>query len=114
MTVKHEQVDNEEIRKVFLYLARIFEDDVKKNLHTKEIKTEIDGLYAVKITVKKDVFTLDEVDFLFSLIRSDYVKRRLKVKIIFYINNNDEGVVELTIVPKQRLISYFVKRLKYY
>jgi len=116
MANKVSDISEDDVRKVFLHLSRLFEDDVKKNLHVQEIKTEVIGLYEIKITVKKDIFTRDEVNFLFSLINSQYVKKRLKIKISFFTNIKDfsKGGVEITIVPKPQLISYFVKRLKYY
>jgi glutamine amidotransferase PdxT len=106
---EHVQISDEERREVFLYLEKMFVEEVRKNLHVSDIKTEIVGLYAIRVTVEKNTFTRDEVSFLFSL-TSSYVRKRLEVNISFI----DRGGIELFIVPKQRLISYYAKRLKYY
>jgi len=103
--------------RVFLHLMRLFEDEIKKNLHTQNIKTEIDGLYGIRISVEKDTFTREEVAFLFSLSSSsnNYVKKRLEIKISFFRNvHNSKGGVELYIIPSENLIAYYAKRLKYY
>jgi RNA binding exosome subunit len=116
MSMSKVDIPIEDREKVFLYLAKLFEDEIKKNLHTSEIKTEIIGLYGIKIIVEKNNFTHDEVSFLSSLISpSDYIKNRMEVRVSFLkdIHGNGGGL-EFFIVPKPRLISYFAKRLSYY
>jgi hypothetical protein len=111
-------ISEDDRRRVFLYLMRMFEDEIKKNLHVSdnEIKTEIEGLYGIRIVINKDNFTHSEVSFLFSLAcPGDYIKKRMEVKVGFLkdFKGGKDGL-EIYIVPKEKLISYFAKRLSYY
>ena len=118
MAKKVSDIYEDDRRRVFLHLEKMFEDEIKKNLHTQNIKTEIDGLYGIRISVEKDTFTREEVAFLFSLSSSsnNYVKKRLEIRISFFrnIHNSSKGGVELYIIPSENLIAYYAKRLKYY
>jgi hypothetical protein len=115
MAKKVSDIYEDDRRRVFLHLEKMFKDEIKKNLHTQNIKTEIDGLYGIRISVEKDTFTREEVAFLLSLSSNNYVKKRLEIRISFFRNvHNSKGGVELYIVPSENLIAYYAKRLKYY